>query len=237
MRTLFLSSFLFLTLTAQAQDLITDRPDFTESAIAVPQQSWQVEGGFTWSRAGIFDTVRGPELLLRWGLLPMLELRLGAPDYVNTEIAEGFGDASIGAKLQFGPIGRWDAAAIAKLSLPTGEAGLSSGKVEPELILIAGTSLTERISLGTQVMTGYATSAEEVTLGGTLVLGVSLQERAGLFTELAVFNAQNNTPALYLHHGYTFRLLPLLQFDVHGGVGLTDTASDYFFGAGLSTRF
>ncbi len=53
---------------APTPELVTDRPDFTESAVVVPLGSLQAEAGATLDRAsdGV-RTLAGPELLLRWG--------------------------------------------------------------------------------------------------------------------------------------------------------------------------
>ncbi|MCZ6506947.1 MAG: hypothetical protein O7A04_02700, partial [Acidobacteria bacterium] len=88
---------LFLSpLTGRAQELITDRPDFTESAVVVPAGSIQIEGGLTWvDDGGSQGTLSGPEILLRWGLGDRFELRIGLPDYVEPRRGpSGVGDAS-----------------------------------------------------------------------------------------------------------------------------------------------
>ena len=52
----------------EVAELVTDRPDFTESGIVVPVGSLQFEAGFTWeSNAGDVRSFSGPELLVRWG--------------------------------------------------------------------------------------------------------------------------------------------------------------------------
>src|SRR5687767_7085827 len=64
--------------------IVTDRPDFTESPVAVPRGAVQVEMGNTYERA---DDVRANtlgEMLVRVGVHRGLELRLGLPSYVRT---------------------------------------------------------------------------------------------------------------------------------------------------------
>jgi len=59
------------------QDLVTDRPDFTESATAVPKDSWQLEFGYTFEKDnGLINHSLG-ELLIRFSPMEKLELRLG----------------------------------------------------------------------------------------------------------------------------------------------------------------
>lgn len=226
-------------------DLVTDRPDFTESGVVVPKGSVQVEAGFTWEDGA--DGVRsfaGPEALVRWGLGDEFELRFGLPDYVslsNGVSESGLGDASLGAKLQLGPAGDWDLAGIFTVSVPTGDDAFTSDDWDPQFILAAGRDLNERWSLGTQVSLESASAGgERETVGGaTAVLGMGLDEegRTGAFLELAAILPESGTAPLALHTGLTRLLQDTLQIDVHGGLGLSDTAPDVFVGAGVSFRY
>jgi hypothetical protein len=194
----------------------------------------QAEGGLTWVQDEGTDVVSGPELLARYSPFSRLELRLGAPDYVAAEDAPGFTDASLGVKAQLGPFAGWDLAVIAATTLPIGEADLSSGTFDPEVLLTTGRALTPRADLGAQVS---GTRRDDAFLfGATLVGGFALAERLGAFLELALEAPETGPSALLLHHGYTFALAPVVQLDVHGALGLTDAAPDVLLGAGLSVR-
>ncbi len=230
--------------TPETPDLITDRPDFTESGVVVPPGSIQLEAGFTFEEgpdSGSFFT--GPEALIRWGISETLELRLGAPNFeriANGESQSGLGDASLGAKWQLGPVGAWDLAGILTTSVPTGADEFTSNAWDPQLILAAGRDLNERWSLGAQVSVESASAGDErETIGGaTLVLGTALGEtgRTGTFLEIAAILPESGTSPLVLHHGYTYLLEENLQLDLHGGFGLSETAPDMFVGAGVSYR-
>lgn len=226
---------------AQAPGLVTDRPDFTESGVVVPHGSLQFEGGFTWEDGDSVRSFAGPELLVRWGLHERLEFRFGLPDYANLSgdlTASGLGDGTLGAKWQLGPVGTWDLAGILTTTVPTGEESFTSDGWDPSLIVAAGRDLDDRWSLGAQVAVESASGPleRETLFGATLVLGAGLGERTGAFLEVAAIVPESGTAPLVLHHGYTHLLTPVLQFDVHGGLGLTDTAPDVFLGAGLSYR-
>jgi len=94
---------------AEGQELVTDRPDFTESAIVIPAKTVQIESGFTWIDESTSEALSGPEVLVRWGLSERLELRIGLPDWVDPRGgSSGVGDSSIGAKFQFGPTDNGD---------------------------------------------------------------------------------------------------------------------------------
>lgn len=222
-----------------AQALVTDRPDFTESAVVVPAASLQLEGGLTWLEVGSFEVLSAPELLLRWGLSERFELRLGLPDRIEVRRGpSGLGDASVGAKWQLGPTASgWDVALIGTLSLPLGDDDFSSDSADPELILTLGRELVAGWSLGTQV--GFsqvgAGATEEELVAATLVVGKGLTPRVGTFFELAVEDGAGAT-AVLAHHGYTFQPRPHVQLDLHAGAGLSDEAPDALIGAGISWR-
>ncbi|HEY7600208.1 MAG TPA: hypothetical protein VH741_09800, partial [Candidatus Limnocylindrales bacterium] len=99
--------------TAQGvPDLVTDRPDQTESAEVVPVGTLQVELGalFTRDETGgeRIDVLEGPGSLVRWGLSPRFELRFGWPGWIESEVESagarhdrsGAGDPELGAKLE-----------------------------------------------------------------------------------------------------------------------------------------
>ncbi len=231
--------------TSGLEELVTDRPDFTESGVVVPRGSFQVEGGLTWERsAHDIRTASGPELLIRWGFMRQMELRIGLPNYVdlrNHENDSGFGDSSIGTKLELGPIGgEWDLAGIVSVSLPTGGAGFSSDDWDRAVIIATARGLGGSWSLGSQVFAESATRVgdREFFWGGTVVFGASLgsQSATGAFLELAATFPEEGVASVSIHHGYTHLLTKTLQLDIHGGAGLTESAPDLFIGAGTSFR-
>ena len=241
------TTLLFLPLLVSAQDrserppLITDRPDFTESGISVPRGSVQIEGGLTWERfKGELDTVSGPETLVRYGIGERLELRVGLPNLIANGDASGAGDSSLGAKLEFGSRDdAWDLAGILTVSIPTGDKAYSSDGIDPSMIIAAGIDLSESWSFGTQISAGYPSERDQRAFewGGTLVLGRSLTDRSGAFFEIAAVVPETGTAAISFHTGFVVLLSTDVQFDVHGGTGLSDTAPDVFIGAGLAARF
>jgi hypothetical protein len=112
--------------------IATDRPDVTDAATVVPRGSLLVENGVTFTRDHGQPLLDGTQSLIRFGVTPRTELRLGVPDYAaalgSTPDASGFGDSSVGFKQQLGPLlGQVELAVIAGVSLPTGARGVSSG--------------------------------------------------------------------------------------------------------------
>jgi hypothetical protein len=70
-------------------DLVTDRPDQTESSVTVPHKSLQIETGFVFERFihddYTFDNYGIASTLFRYGLLKNMELRL-ASNYQYSEL-------------------------------------------------------------------------------------------------------------------------------------------------------
>lgn len=98
--------------TGGAQEaIVTDRPDFTESAEVVAVGRIQLETGASFEDAGEVELAEVGELLLRIGLVRDLELRLGVGSYVDVADGgpSGLGDGSVGLKLELneGDAGGW----------------------------------------------------------------------------------------------------------------------------------
>ena len=114
---------------AQSPDMVTDRPDQTESAAVVPRGLLQVETGYLFARDGDVDGYAVPGTLFRIGLGGRLELRIGHVGIVGGAGRHGAGDSELGAKINL--IARADGwrpelALLGGLSLPTGDHGFSS---------------------------------------------------------------------------------------------------------------
>lgn len=249
---------------SQPEPIITDRPDFTESAFAVPVGRLQLEGGYTFS----YDDEDGervsdqtlPEFLLRIGVVEDFELRLGWTGWSLTETLwrekndagrtvsridhdDRGTDMIVGVKYHFldqrGLVP--DFGVIAEMSLPTGASTKTSGDVDPAVKLLWGYELSERFSLTGNVNLSVPTSGTHRFLqtAASVSLGVSLTESMGAYVEYFGFypNDIGTDCAHSLNAGLTFPITNDLQFDVRAGFGLNDEADDFFTGAGFAIRF
>ncbi|MGC4086255.1 MAG: hypothetical protein QM736_30050 [Vicinamibacterales bacterium] len=92
-----------------AQDLVTDRPDFTESSEVVGTGRVQFETGFSLESDGSGrDQVRDisvPSSLVRIGLSPRVELHLSSDGFMSERQGgvrqRGLADVELGAKVKF----------------------------------------------------------------------------------------------------------------------------------------
>jgi hypothetical protein len=71
------------TSSASDPDIVTDRPDITESSIVVPRGSLQVENGLTWTNDHGTTMLDATETLIRLGISTGAELRIVAPNYLG----------------------------------------------------------------------------------------------------------------------------------------------------------
>lgn len=223
-----------------AVELITDRPDFTESAVTVPIGTFQFEAGATWSDDGV-RTLAGPELLVRWGLRDRLEIRLAAPDWVDFtggNLRSGLGDAEVSVKARLRRWGPWDLAVLPALTLPTGDTGLTTGAVDPSVALVGARDLGEEWSIAAQLTGAWPTLGRERSSEWTASLSTStaIGARTSTFLEAAAVLPGIGGTSLVLHHGYTFRVGAAWQVDAHVAAGLEHDAPDLLIGVGLATR-
>jgi hypothetical protein len=105
-------------------EIVTDRPDVTESSIVVPKGSLQFENGLSWTSDHGQTLLDLPETLVRFGISERTEFRFVVPNYLGgltgTGSASGFGDIAVGMKQQIGPLpGDVDLSVILAVSLPT----------------------------------------------------------------------------------------------------------------------
>jgi hypothetical protein len=71
-----------LAQTPQIPEIVTGRPDITESSTVIPLGSVQVENGLTWTRDQRTGAIDSPEMLVRMGLWERTEVRFTAPNYL-----------------------------------------------------------------------------------------------------------------------------------------------------------
>lgn len=237
---------------AQAPELVTDRPDQTESAAVVPAGAVQVETGASLERhPDGAESVALGSTLVRVGLAPRLELRLGWDGWIDERFAGGAGgagDGEVGLKVRLWDEGggRPEAALLAGVGVPVGERRLTSDRYDPALRLSFAHTLTEELGLGYNL--GMRWASEPGAAGAvetfsafeyTAALGFALTPRLGAFAEL-FGEVPVDGPGGAAHSadgGLTWLLADRLQLDLAGGVGLSDAAPDWFVGAGVSVRW
>lgn len=227
--------------------IVTDRPDFTESPVAVPRGAVQVEAGNTLERT---DDVRANtlgETLVRVGVRDGVELRLGLPSYVRLAgpgAVDGVSDGNLGAKLDLVRASRASGlvpttALIVGAALPTGSRAFRGGGVSPEAKLLVGWSLGEAWALSSNLNVASVDAGDARTgeVAGSVSVARSLSERTGAYLEWFGTRPDGARGTHYANGGVTYLFTDDHQLDVRAGRGLGGNRRDYFLGLGFSQRW
>ena len=217
-----------------AADLVTDRPDQTESSLVVPRGSYQLEVGWTFTRddedSVRFESHEVPGSLLRVGLSDKIELRIGWTGFVDSELRfggfkasdDGIGDGELGAKIHLAEErgGRPEIALLVSTSVPIGDDAYTTDRFDPALRLALAHTLSERVSLGYNFglafESGVGDDGDRDTLSNafyTVALGFALSDRWGAFVELYgdVPASASGGPANAFDGGFTYLLRDNVQ--------------------------
>jgi len=237
-------------LAQESEPLITDRPDFSAGTSTVAPGRFQFEMGYTFSRSGEEEEQDFGELLVRLGILPWLEGRLGLNSFVllrsPSADVDGLQDFMIGFKARLYRRPEGSSWAVPRVSLvlgadlPTGASGIGASEVVPGTALAAAWDLRERLTVGGNV--GWVRGFEDDErfnqgLASLELIYVLTQvvttyiEWYGLFPE-----NQGGGSSNYLDTGIGWLLSNNLQLDWRIGVGLQDPSPNWFTGVGLSVR-
>jgi hypothetical protein len=169
-------------------EIVTDRPDQTESSVVLSPGYLQLETGFT----HVEDDDQGidfrgdylPETLVRIGICERWELRFvmqgyarekydsdsgfpGEMDYLveSKEQDEGWQDSEVGLKYQL-----WtenadcfipEAAFLTHLSLPIGDRNFSTDQTDPSFRFLFAHTITDSISLGYNLGAAWETEEDD----------------------------------------------------------------------------
>ncbi len=234
----------------EVSELVTDRPDKTESSVAVPLGSIQVETGFSYkfdSQEIMDETSLGyAETLIRYGLFEGVELRLamdystlsyGIPDSPVQIQQKGLSPLALGTKInlteQEGLIP--EIALLAHVQVSVFASDFSRDNAIPELILAASHTITKRFSLGYNIGMVWEDNDMSPTKNYSIAAGFGISDKIGFYVE-TFGNFGNEEFQNLFDGGFTLLLMPNLQVDISGGFGVTASSPDFFIATGISMR-
>ncbi len=243
----------------EEDEIVTDRPDFTESSTNVGKGRVQLEMGYTYSQnrdQGVQNAHSYPEILLRVGMFAdWFELRIGQ-NMSNSRAfgADGGAFNTIGGEDMYLGIGLAlteqagilpESRLIVQATVPTGSDSLSANRMLPGLNYTYSWVLNDFLSLAGSTQGNASVDADGfnyVEYAQSLSVGYSLTEKLGAFTEFFAFfphgaQAADTTAEYYFNGGFTYRFTPTFQFDIRSGVGLNRHAEDFFLGSGFAIKF
>jgi len=238
---------------SDTQELITDRPDQTESSAVVNKNHLQIETGF------IIENSESDEYkitsyaynttLLRYGLFEDFELRLGL-EYLGEDTKRisnnaecniiGFGPIYTGFKVkihdEYGYIP--EIAFLGGIILPfTADNSFKPDHSAATMRFAFSHSLSETFSLGYNLGAEWDGITAVPAYFYSLALGMSPIENLGFFAEIYGNIYESDYSEHMLDAGFTYSLIPNLQLDLSAGIGLNDYAIDNFISFGLSYRY
>ncbi len=229
-----------------SQDLVTDRPDFTESATAVPKGSWQFEFGYTFDKDNDINLTTHTlgELLIRFSLVEKLEFRVGINSYAISEFdgpvnltAKGLEDLQLGIKWA---LIQDKVAVLISTTVPTGATAFRSSKLQPGITLSLAKDISEKVGIGVNLgVSGlYEEDVKITEFSASAALGISLTEKLGLFIEYygLYYGEENGEDTHYFDAGFTYLVNPMFQLDIRAGKKLNKGESAYFIGLGAVFR-
>ena len=251
---LFAFSLLFALHNLNAQnkgaELVTDRPDQTESAKIVPTKSLQIETGavIEWSDADN-KSININSTLLRYGMADNFELRFGfgrsvdisslnsgnTKDYYWLPIDCGF---KVFISEQQGWIPRTAFLGNLSYRLNNGNNGFDADYINPSFRFTFANELAGPVSLGYNIGVHWDDVESKDRLKASLYFsfaaGISISDQLGYFAEIyGDFSDDQPNPFLF-DTGITHLIRPNFQLDFSGGIRLNNNAPRGFISAGFS---
>jgi hypothetical protein len=236
--------------TPETPPITPDRPDYTEGSDVVSPGVIQFESGVTYEGRtydGIASrSVTVPGALIRIGLLPRVEVRLGGDGFLSENAGgvrtSGYSDFELSTKVQLlnQQASGVALAVIALVSLPTGATGFSSGGVDPTLKIAWGRDMPAGFDVSGNVnfmsvtddVGRFTQRALSVSVGHDVIAGFGGFIEAYTFTPME----RGERSGVTLDWGVSRLIGRDFQFDVEAGRGLTAAAPDWFVGAGFALR-
>jgi hypothetical protein len=240
------------------EPLESDRPNFTQASTTVGYHRLQIESGYTFTQAvggdRLHDSHNLPEMLLRYGVVERLELRVDwgkgmvfdrflDPASGRLVTRSGSTDVDAGFKYAITKQDKWRprTAVIVTVSAPVGSPFLSSRQVDPLIDYCYSWEITKKLSLSgstgsvwtAQTGDRYSQFFQSACVDYELTKKLHVyNEWYGLFRR----GSSDDRPQFYYDAGVTYLLTPNFQLDWRAGAGLNDAADGFFTGCGLTIR-
>ncbi len=246
-----LSSLALAQTSTDSDPISTVRPRMTDTTRIVPKDNLQIEAGLDIGFDGYHDGRRDTfgETLVRYGLAPRLELRIGLPSYTNwrtINLFDGFGDVSVSASYLLGRLGAAHFALSPRLTLPTGARYPHVEHPAPSAFVTGEAPIGKGFSVASTV--GYSHVEYDYpfltdrnrfdALQATFAVERALRgNRASVFTEFSGSYINGFLPNQAVNFGGRLRLSHDSQVDVRLTVPIDDGNRQSAVGLGYAVRF
>ena len=232
---------LLICVTSFSQQIITDRPDQTESSSTIAKESLQIEMGIVVlsSDNKSVNAFAGPSTLLRYGISENLELRI-FNQYESIKVDmdgsdekdSGFSDLELGFKVQLFKKEdvNTEVAFLSHAIIPTASKAFSNEKWGTINKLSISHALGKNIGLGYNVGYDYIFQTHRFTYSAAL--GFSFSEKFGGYIEPYGFYAEGGLFQSFFDAGLTYLMRDNFQLDISYGLGMNNDMQ--YFSAGFS---
>lgn len=224
---------IFFMVELNAQTIITDRPDQTESSSTIPQGSLQIESGLLLEYAGGSEQserqILAPTTLFRYGITKGIEIRVlnqfeSIKNELNATPLSGVSDMELGVKAQLFQKENinTEVAFLSHLIIPTGSKGLSNNQLGTINKLSISHQVNDNIGLGYNL--GYNYFGEgKGDFTYSLVLGVGVTEKAAIYIEPYGDLVEFKDLEANFDAGFTYLVEDNFQLDFSFGTGMNYT--------------
>ncbi|HEU5290609.1 MAG TPA: transporter [Cyclobacteriaceae bacterium] len=240
----------FASAQTEKPEIVTDRPDQTEAPVLVPKGGLQVELGTSVendkSQDVKFTNYTYGTALIKYGVNENFELRL-ISEYLGERIRSsesqptnfnGLSPLALGVKIKLADEkGFWpQAALIGHINLKSGSSEFAPEYTAADFRFTFAHTLSDRFSLSYNIGTEWNGQTPDATFIYTVSVGYVITSKLGMFVESYGFLPEEDKADHRLDAGFTYKFSPVVQFDVSGGIGITETAPDSFISTGISFR-
>jgi hypothetical protein len=241
-------SLILTNACAQAQEITTDRPDQSNTPVLVPVSAVQIETGIMMekdnssaqNRINYFYNTS----LLKFGVNENFEARVGVGYLGIKQISDrnsvqrGFGPIALGVKVKladqhlFWP----QAALITNVTLKTGGEQFKPPFTGIDATLALSQPIGRKLSLTMNSGVKWTGHTPEAIWLYAVSVCYTITDRLALFLESYGFCSEAHRADHRIDGGVTYKILPRLQFDASGGIGLSKNSPESFISTGLSIR-
>ena len=222
------------SITLAAQEIITDRPDQTESSSTIQKGNLQIESGILLEFLGEDISSRqysssernlvAPTTLIRYGLLDFAELRIVSQiESVknNSTSVTGIGDLEIGTKLQLLKKEKslLEIALLSHIIIPTGSKEVSSNTTGSINKLCVSHRSNTNISIAYNLGYNYFGSGKGNPTY-SFVLGSAINDKASVYLEPYGELIEFEDNVININSGITYLMKDNFQLDFSFGTGI-----------------
>ena len=214
-------------ITLAAQEIITDRPDQTESSSTIQKGNLQIESGLLLEfieEAYSERNILAPTTLIRYGLLDFAELRIVSQiESVKNKSTSvtGISDLEIGTKLQLLKKEKslLEIALLSHIIIPTGSKEVSSNTTGSINRLCVSHRSNTNISIAYNLGYNYFGSGKG-DLTYSFVLGSGINDKASVYLEPYGEFIEFEDNVSNINSGITYLLKDNFQLDFSFGTGI-----------------